>query len=372
MNKRLLYLFSIFIVLFGWTQHGFGQGVPKRIYVSQTGSPWADGTSWEASINDLSIALSKANAGDSVWVSVGTYSGGFIMPEGVTVLGGFLGMETSVSQRQLPMFSVERSVLDGMKQYRVLEQPEDYELPTTWDGFVIKQGIGQIGAGVLLRKNGILRNCIVQGNCAGLPSIGEYLPDEGGVLMHVNATTKKGVVVSLTDFGRHYQFARAKEAVSSCGESGKTDWRLPSSSEILYLTKAQTDGLYAFTPNYYLLENTLKRNGGESLQGRQYWTSSTTTESGNQVAYCLHTGNMQRVRLNTFGYCKVRPVRNVTLAVGTGVGGGVYAFDGSTLSGCMVEGNEAAEDEDIHVEGEVTIQDTDQSALPLFMAKNNY
>ena len=346
-----------------------GLASARRIYVSTTGNPFAEGTSWDSSTSDLNAALAQSVAGDTVWVAVGTYYGGFLMPEGVTVMGGFLGTETDASQRRLPLFSTEQSILSGKQQYRVLEQPEDYHVATTWDGFVITQGIGQVGAGVMLRGNGILRNCIIRENTAGVPAVGEFLAEEGGVVLFVNATTKKGVVMSIKDFGRHYQHARSKEAVKACNEGGKTDWRLPANSEMLHLTSAVGDGLYAFTSTYYLMEKALNQNGGETLQGKHYWTSNTLTESGNPVAYCLHTTNAQTGRMSVWGYQRIRPVRSVTLSQAEGIGGGVFATEGSTLSGCLVSGNKAGDDEDIHTEGNVLIQDTDDGARGYFLAR---
>lgn len=341
----------------------------RRIYVSTSGSFFADGASWETSINDLSAALSRCSIGDSVWVAAGTYYGGFYMPEGVTVLGGFLGTETAESQRCLPFFSTERSVLNGKQLYRVLEQPSDYVLATIWDGFVITEGVGLEGAGVKLRRNGILRNCLIQGNAAGMPAVGEYLPEEGGVVLTFNSSTRKGIVMSLTDYGRHYQHSRSKEVVVNCNDGSKSDWRLPSNSEMSNLTTSLGDGLYAYTPTFYALENTLRANGGKTLLGNRYWTSNTATESGNPVAYCFHTTNAQTGRLSVWGYCRVRPVRNITLAAtAEGLGGGVYASDGSVLSGCSVVNNSATEDEDIHTEGNVIILDVDDDSRFYFLA----
>ena len=341
----------------------------RRIYVSTAGNTFAEGTSWENPTSDLNAALAHSSKGDTVWVAVGTYYGGFLMPEGVTVMGGFLGNETDASQRRLPLFSTEQSILNGKQQYRVLEQPKDYQTATTWDGFVITQGIGQQGAGVLLRRNGTLRNCIIRENKAGMPAVGEYLPEEGGVVLYVNASTKKGIVMSLTDFGRHYQHTRGKEAIKTCNDGGKNDWRLPTNSEMLYLTSAVGNGLYAFTPTCYLVEKALSLNEGETLQGKHYWASNTATESGNPVAYCFHATNAQTGRMSVWSYQRIRPVRSVTLTATDGIGGGVYAFEGSRLSGCLVSSNMAGYDEDIHTEGEVLIQDIDDGASGNFLAR---
>jgi len=344
------------------------QASARRIYVSAAGSPFADGTSWQTASSDLGAVLSHSSVGDSVWVAVGTYFGGFIMPEGVTVLGGFLGNETDASQRTLPLFSSENSVLNGRNQYRVLEQPADYQTPSVWDGFVITAGIGSNGAGVMLRRNGILRGCIVRENEAGLPCVGEYLSEEGGVVLSVNASTRKGVVMSLRDFGRHYQHSRGKEALGASNESGKSDWRLPTNAEMLYLTAAQGDGLYAFTSTYYIIEKAFATNGGETLQGKHYWTSSTGTEGGNPIAYCFHATTAQMSRMSVWGYQRIRPVRNVTLSATDGIGGGVFATEGSELSGCLVADNKATEDDDIHLEGDVIIRDIDDAERTHFLA----
>lgn len=340
----------------------------RRIYVSASAADFGEGSSWQTAMNDLTSALMSSQKGDTIWVAKGIYEGGFIMKEGVTVIGGFQEGENDLSQRTLPRFSTEQSILSGAGKYRVIEQTIDFQTPTKWDGFVITGGIGFEGAGVKLRRNGILASCIVQGNTASMPSVGEYLSEEGGIVLHINTSTKRGIVMSLSNFGRHYQLARAKEAIKACNEAGKTDWRLPTNAEMLHLTSSKSSGLYAFTPAFYLIEKALQQHGGTSLLGGHYWTSTTQTESGNPVAQCFHATNSQLSRISTMSYQRIRPVRNVAFTASDGTGGGIFATDGSVISGCIISGNTAANDEDIHTDGNVIVQDIADDERTHFLA----
>lgn len=86
------------------------------IYVMAGGL--GDGSSWSSPQGDLQKALESAQAGQSIWVSSGTYlpttsddrSVSFNIPEGVNLLGGFAGYETSEDERDY--FSNE-TILSG-------------------------------------------------------------------------------------------------------------------------------------------------------------------------------------------------------------------------------------------------------------------
>ena len=69
------------------------------------------GTSWATAKKDLQNAINAAASGNQVWVKAGTYKptqvpnlGGFrdkafFLKDGVAIYGGFVGTETSLSQR---------------------------------------------------------------------------------------------------------------------------------------------------------------------------------------------------------------------------------------------------------------------------------
>ena len=88
------------------------------IYVKADAGGANNGSSWLDAYNDLQAALAAAEAGDSVWVAVGTYkpaagtdrTATFLMENGVALVGGFTGVETSVSER---VIRFHRAILSG-------------------------------------------------------------------------------------------------------------------------------------------------------------------------------------------------------------------------------------------------------------------
>ncbi|GHV61649.1 hypothetical protein FACS1894195_2490 [Bacteroidia bacterium] len=106
--------------------------VAQPIYVTQTGAGSKNGQGWANAFDDLQVAINAANAGDTIWVAVGTYkpyrratgldpyinadanhypnnndgaidstnrSNTFALKNGVKIYGGFVGDETSLSER---------------------------------------------------------------------------------------------------------------------------------------------------------------------------------------------------------------------------------------------------------------------------------
>jgi len=78
-----------------------------QIFVNQYASGIDDGSSWQDARTNLYAALVASQPGDSVWVAQGTYyptSDGtnynefFTLKNGVQLIGGFAGVETSASQ----------------------------------------------------------------------------------------------------------------------------------------------------------------------------------------------------------------------------------------------------------------------------------
>jgi gliding motility-associated-like protein len=102
-----------------------------RYYVSATGSATGNALSWSTACNDLQLVFNNASANDTVWVAQGTYlpirpadslhkvdsnnrRNTFVIDKPLCVYGGFLGIETDLSQRQLPFHgSNGLSVLSG-------------------------------------------------------------------------------------------------------------------------------------------------------------------------------------------------------------------------------------------------------------------
>ncbi|MGP1273339.1 MAG: GC-type dockerin domain-anchored protein [Phycisphaerales bacterium] len=80
-------------------------------FVDADAAPGGDGLTWATAFDDLQPALELALPGDQIWVAEGTYAPSvndpiagvsmpyFIMPDGVAILGGFVGTETDEAQR---------------------------------------------------------------------------------------------------------------------------------------------------------------------------------------------------------------------------------------------------------------------------------
>lgn len=77
MKKTIICLLLLFLP--------FALSAQKKYYVKVDGNPSLTGTSWGWASNNIQATVDKASSGDTVFVGVGTYYGGFTMKEGVTV-----------------------------------------------------------------------------------------------------------------------------------------------------------------------------------------------------------------------------------------------------------------------------------------------
>lgn len=141
------------------------------IYVAPSGDG-SSGQAWATAYRRLDTALARAGVGDAIWVKQGTYSVSATLQwkNAVDVYGGFAGAETDLNQRSK---DASLTILDGGGAVRVLNTEYDLTIETTWSGFTIRNGKytpsgeGDGGAGVKMRNNTILDNCIVENNELG-------------------------------------------------------------------------------------------------------------------------------------------------------------------------------------------------------------
>ena len=158
------------------------------IYVRQGAT--GDGSSWNNALGSIASALSKAQAGQEIWVSAGTYVENLTMVDGVDVLGGFAATgnpnnELDGTNRDIShKYANFKTTIQGAEQFkfipkqqnvdnyqntnkRVLTQSQAFNNLTTWEGFIItggQTGLAEYGAGVKLMSNGRLMNCRIEGN----------------------------------------------------------------------------------------------------------------------------------------------------------------------------------------------------------------
>ena len=70
------------------------------MHVSVSGNDANDGMSWETAKKTIAGALHAIDGVRDVWVSAGVYAGGFEIPDGIGLYGGFAGTETALAQRK--------------------------------------------------------------------------------------------------------------------------------------------------------------------------------------------------------------------------------------------------------------------------------
>ncbi len=167
------------------------------IYVKYDAIGDNNGISWQNAFTQLQPALQNAQYGDQIWVAAGTYlptvgtdrNSTFFLPKGVSLWGGFNGIESTISQRNI---SINLTILSGDIGTPGLRADNTFHIVsilggdnlTIIDGFRIKLGNadGQDDGGILSRNAGggiiiaannanptaapIIRNCFFEQNRA--------------------------------------------------------------------------------------------------------------------------------------------------------------------------------------------------------------
>ncbi len=159
----------------------------SRIYVASgaTGS----GTSWASALGNIQTAINGATASDEIWVKGGVYTlaSTITIKEGVSLYGGFLGNETTLSERNL--VTNPKSSLTGGGAVRIITQTTDFAQQTIIDGFSLESGYAVCGGGALLKSGVSLSNCMVVNNFASSTSTGNTpLAGGGGIYVEGTAT----------------------------------------------------------------------------------------------------------------------------------------------------------------------------------------
>lgn len=244
-----------------------------------------DGKSWSTAFSTIQNALDIATPSDEIWVAKGLYIGGFKSKEGVSVYGGFSGVESLISERNI---TANETVLSGENRYRVIEQLSVYTTETIWDGFTVTKGssVGAVspsGAGVFISGGGLLRNCKVTLNVA---------PDKGnggGVYINRGAWLDKCEI--------SHNKAGGNGGGIAIGYGGRlTDCTISDNT-----TTKQGGGIYV--------------NEGELIGCKIYDNTATAEGAG---VYLLTTAKVDK--------CEVYGNTSATL------GGGIYAIKGEVTN----------------------------------------
>lgn len=151
------------------------------IYVNASATGSNNGLSWNNAYTNLQEALSNAIFGDQIWVAAGTYKAtsttdrtiSFSMKNGVNLYGGFSGIETAISQRNInsnpTTLSGDIGALgDNIDNTNTILRVINITSGLTVDGFRIISGNASNGCGGIYLNNntGIinLNNCFFFNN----------------------------------------------------------------------------------------------------------------------------------------------------------------------------------------------------------------
>jgi hypothetical protein len=341
--------------------------------------------------------VEKAEAGDFVYVAVGTYYGGFIMKEGVTVMGGYTANKDNPTERYNTMETddpAKQSILDGGGTQRVLTQYAPFSIPTTWNGFVLQNGNPSVEfkkGSVIYSNNG--NNQIIgilykydpetkQGMMIGTEEVkkqwGGYEKEIPGLPIVANRESAKNDLS-----GQAHSEAIINALGNQCPDFSEESYPL-NGNYAAYWSDTLTTGGYSdwFLPSPGELQevhdanlNPLMKSLGKNTN-YPYWTGSHV---GNTLAWAYCFGNGYFHPALKYVHYQVNAIHPFTVPeqpdgiyfagggaficangilencivkdnVSSSKGGGVYVGKGGKLINCRVEGNDAPEGKEIYYE----------------------
>jgi hypothetical protein len=386
------YIIGILLLACAFT--GFAQ---SKYYVKTGGT--LNGSSWGWASGDLQAMVEKASAGDTVFVSVGSYAGGFLMKDGVTVKGGYTGNKDKPAERYDLLTTsdpAQQSILDGGNTQRVLTQIAPFTKPAIWEGFVLQNG----SPAVEFKQGSLLYSINGDNQIAG-------------VLYKYDAETGTGKMISAeetqTSWGGYEQsistlsFAdrtAAKSDLSGAENADKLLTALGDAASAAYYCDTLTAGGYTgwYLPSAGELQEvqeaniqTILRKIGKDLYAKPYWTSS---HAGTALAWSYVFGDGHLHPALKYVQQSVTAVHEFILPetpdgiyfAGGGafllangilkdcivkentspsMGGGVYVGAGGQLINCVVEGNHAPEGTEVYYEQTTGITPVNKSASDL-------
>lgn len=214
MKQLLTFLFCLPLLM--------GSLAAQTIFVAGDATGANDGSSWADAYTSLDAALGAAEDGNSIWVKTGTYvpDSTFTVSDGINLLGGFAGTETSADGAD-PVANV--TILSGdvngdddpdqidanrSDNVRILAITEG-TASVTIAGFTFANGqlasgapTDFSGAGILTLSPVTIANCIFTGNVAdygaaiSLLGAGMDLAEISNVTVNGNVASARGVIYS--------------------------------------------------------------------------------------------------------------------------------------------------------------------------------
>lgn len=151
------------------------------IYVrASDGNNENGGLTWGTAKKTITAALNAVTSDtEAIWVAAGTYNEHITLKEGVDLLGGFAAVgnpDNKLDDKNRNISNTTEgfmTTIDGQSGDRVVTQSGNFNTLTTIEGFIIQNGRtsgSNGGAGVLLKNNGKIKNCLIQKNVYNMTS----------------------------------------------------------------------------------------------------------------------------------------------------------------------------------------------------------
>jgi parallel beta-helix repeat protein len=141
--------------------------VAAVFYVNAASSGVHDGTSWARAFLTIQAGVdAAAPSASQVWVAQGQYNERVVLKKGVALYGGFAGNETALGQRNP---SLRPTIIDAGNAGPAVKVEEAASSATRLDGFVVRNGKGTWGGGVVcvLASPVIANNTIINNTSDG-------------------------------------------------------------------------------------------------------------------------------------------------------------------------------------------------------------
>ncbi|MDR0872192.1 MAG: DUF1566 domain-containing protein [Prevotellaceae bacterium] len=334
--RKLHYIIALFFIATSVSATNY--------YVKPTGSDAYNGSKWTLAKKNPQTAINQAAAGDTIFVSVGTYEGGFVMREGITVMGGYVVSGNTAVRLAPNADDLENSsVLDGGGTQRTLTQIANFGTRTVWDGFVIKDGTSAgtniaVGSLVYAENNTDIVGVVYQYDeileTGKMISIAESklkwdgyqidfeeMPYYGNAANDMNGAENTQAIIDKLGAGNAAEYCKNFLA------GGFGDWHLPSVGEWkeIYAQKSTINSIM-------IAANTPLANG--------YWTSN---HAGALPAWAYYFEDGRTVP--TLKYIQksvraIRPFLKSELNISSDTGSSVSLKQNGILNHCIVDGVE--------------------------------
>ncbi len=282
--------------LYEWS----GPALGNRLFVNDDATGANTGYNWTDAFADLQSALAIAEEGDQIWVAEGTYlpaaPGGsqtstFLMDKNLQLYGGFVGTESSLSQRGDPaehptILSGDLNgddVEDNFTQFRsdnvlrVMRITNAVTNVALIDGFTIKSGHADgggefsYGGGIYCFGAPVVKQCIFTQNFASTSGGGLYFNQNtsqgaqvencrfernravdwtGGAGMHVRSVQGAGVEVNQSTFDSNNNIANNVDGRGSGLSCYASNIKVTGSSFTNNVNKTQGGALWFWCADF--------------------------------------------------------------------------------------------------------------------------